>query len=110
MFTDEEILKLQDERQRLLVESELNRRAFSAAASQLGHVQTWVQAGARSLHLARPLLLTLAPILGYLLARRCRPVASPATSTPGLVGKGLLAWQLLRKLYFVWQFLQKRLR
>jgi hypothetical protein len=106
LFKSPEILKLRDEKQRLLVESELNRRAIIAELEQLANPRTWVQTGKQSLLKARSLFLLLAPLAGFLLARR-RPAAP---SVPGILSKGLIAWQILRKIYSVWQFLQSRMR
>lgn len=107
MLASAEILKLKEERQRLLTESELNRRALMAEFAQLASFRAWLPAGVTWLHKVRSILMVIAPFAGFLWARR-RPSASPSAS--GLVAKTLTAFQFLRKIYAAWQFIQSRLR
>jgi len=64
--------KLSLEKQALVLESGLNRLALQAEFQHLRSATGWLREATRGAHEAKPLLLVLAPIAGFLLARISR--------------------------------------
>ena len=72
MFGPKELDKLALEKQALVAESGLNRLVFQAELQNLRSATAWVSEAARWPRKAGPLLLVLAPLAGFLLARVSR--------------------------------------
>ena len=72
MLGRKELDKLSLEKQALLLESGLNRLALQAEMQNLRSSTAWLSEVTRVSKEAKPLLLVLAPIAGFLLARGSR--------------------------------------
>ena len=72
MFGREELDRLAREKQAILAESGLNRLALQAELQNLRSATAWVSTATRWPRKAGPLLLVLAPVAGFLLAKAFR--------------------------------------
>ena len=72
MFGRQELAALVQRRRALLAESDSNRQALRAEIQDLRHATAWVSEARRWPRKAGPLLLVLAPLAGFLLARGTR--------------------------------------
>jgi hypothetical protein len=98
----EELEKLAVEKQALLVESSLNRLALQAEFQNLRSASGWMKAAAGGAGRFTPLLLLLAPVAGFLLARGAR-------GSGWWPGRSLTALKWIVPLYGVWRgFLGRR--
>ena len=73
-----ELESLQVRKQELLAQSEANRRVLHAECENLRGAAESVGRGFSFLREARPALFLAAPVLGFLLARKWRPVGRVA--------------------------------
>ena len=96
MFGGRELDKLHLQKQALLLESGLNRFALQAEFRNLRSATTWVGGVAKASRGLTPLLLLLAPLAGFLLARRSRQSRS-WLSRVGAVAKWVIP------LYRLWK-------
>jgi hypothetical protein len=71
-----ELDKLCLQREALLLESSLNRAALQAEIGRLRSATTWVRDARSVSRELSPLLVLLAPVAGFLVARRIRRAAS----------------------------------
>ena len=85
MLGRKELAKLSLEKQALLLESGLNRLALQAEVQKLRAATAWVSEVTRVSQEAKPLLLILAPIAGFLLARGSRRSDSWCSRVAGAV-------------------------
>ena len=72
MLGRKELDKLSLEKQALLLESDLNRLALQAEVRDLRSATAWLSAATHASRGAKPLLLVLAPIAGFLLSKVSR--------------------------------------
>lgn len=96
MLGREELDKLAAEKQALLVESSLNRLALQAEFHNLSSATTWMKAATGGIGKVKPLLLMLAPVAGFLLARGSRPSGS-------WLIRAVSAIRWIASLYGLWQ-------
>ncbi|HOX55838.1 MAG TPA: hypothetical protein P5205_03840 [Candidatus Paceibacterota bacterium] len=96
MLGREELDKLAAQKQALLVESSLNRLAWQADFQHLRSATVWMKAASGGVGKASPLLLLLAPLAGFLLARRSRPSGS-------WLSRALATLRWIAPLYGVWK-------
>jgi hypothetical protein len=68
----QELEKLRLRKQALLLESDLNRLVLQAETRSLGSATSWVSEATRASRGVAPLLLALAPLASFLLAREPR--------------------------------------
>ena len=103
MLGREELERLAAEKQALLVESSLNRLALQAEFQNLRSASGWMKAAAGGAGRFTPLLLLLAPVAGFLLARRARGSGS-------WLGRSVTALKWIAPLYGVWRGFSGRRR
>ena len=103
MLGREELDKLAEEKQVLLVESSLNRVALQTELQSLRSASGWMRAASGGAGGLTPLLVVAAPVAGYLLGRRAGSSGSWLRRTATL-----LKW--IGPLYGLWRGLSGRLR
>ena len=103
MLGREELEKLAAEKQALLVESSLNRLALQAEFQNLRSTSGWMKTAAGGAGKFSPLLLLLAPVAGFLLARSVRGSRS-------WLGRSAAALKWIAPLYGLWRGLAGRRR
>ncbi len=92
-----ELEKLQVQKQALVLESSLNRLALQAEFEHLRSATTWMRTATSSAGKVTPLLLLLAPLAGFLLARGAsRPSGS-------WLSRAVSALRWVASLYGLWQ-------
>ena len=72
MFGRQELEQLRLQKQALVLESSLNRYALRAEYQELRRAAAWISNAARSPRQFTPLLVVLAPLAGFLVARSLR--------------------------------------
>ena len=96
MLGRKELDKLNLQKQALLLESSLNRAALQADIRSLRSATTWVREATSVSRELAPLLALLAPVAGFLLARRARRSAS-------WFGRVVTAVKWVGPLYGLWK-------
>lgn len=96
MFGREELIKLAAQKQALLVESSVNRLVLQAEVGKLHSAVAWVNQATRVPRTLAPLLLILAPLAGFVLARGFRRSSS-------WLDRGAKALKWLGPLYCLWK-------
>ena len=96
MFGREELDKLNVQKQALLLESSLNRLALQTEVQRLRSATAWAGEATRASRQFAPLLLLLAPLAGFLLARKGRRADS-------WLGRLMAAVKWIAPLYHLWK-------
>lgn len=96
MFGREELIKLAAQKQALLVESSVNRLVLQAEVGKLHSAVAWVNQATRVPRTLAPLLLILAPLAGFVLARGSRGSGS-------WLNQAAAALKWLGPLYGLWK-------
>jgi hypothetical protein len=96
VFGRKELDKLNLRKQALLAESSLNRAALQAEIRSLRAATSWVREATSVSRELSPLLVLLAPVVGFLVARRARRVAS-------WLGRVVTAVKWIGPLYGLWR-------
>jgi hypothetical protein len=96
VFRREKLNKLSLQKQALLLESSLNRAALQAEIRRLRSATAWVREAASVSRELTPWLTLLAPVAGFLVARRARRSAS-------WFGRVVTALKLAGPLYGLWK-------
>ena len=96
MFSRQELKRLELRRRELVVQSTLNRLAFVEAWQQLETAWRPVERVVSTVRSARPWLLAVAPLAGFIAARRFRRGGSILTKA-----LGVLRW--IQPLLAVWR-------
>jgi len=101
MFGREELASLDQQKQALLLQSGLNRAAFQVELQSLRSATAWVKEVTGASRKLTPVLLLLAPIGGFFLARGARRSASRLSRLMALA-----KWAL--PLYRLWKSISAR--
>src|SRR2546425_735718 len=89
MLGNPELVRLNSRKAALLAQSDALRRALLADCVQLRPVVSWVETGTAFIRRIKPLLVVIAPLLGFWVARK-RGLSS------GLTKKLSAGWRLWR--------------
>jgi hypothetical protein len=96
MDRGKEVESLRLRKQLLVLESNLNRAALQAEWGNVRAATAWVRSARQTFHQVRPWLVLLAPLAGYLTARR-------PNRPPGVLRRLVSAWRWIRALLGVWE-------
>ena len=96
MLGRKELDKLNLQKQALLLESSLNRAAFQAEIQRLRNATTWMRGASNISRELTPILALLAPVAGFLVARRVRRSAS-------WFGRIVTAAKMAAPIYGLWR-------
>lgn len=100
MFGNQELERLEARRQNLLVQSELHRRLLALDWASTRASAWWVEAGVDWVRRLRPLLLVVAPLVGFWFVRKARGDKPKAPSRLcERVALGLTIYQRARSLW-----------
>jgi hypothetical protein len=100
---------MSDEKRRLIQESERYRQAITGEVQRLKAATAWVPRTIGIMRAVSPLVALSAPVLGLFLRRKRKvePRVERDGKTPGMIGKALLAFELLRKAMPFWDSFQR---
>jgi hypothetical protein len=99
MSPSAQVKSWQERKSQLLLESEINRRVLTLEWSQLKSSLNWTQSVMRKLQSPSPAWLLLAPIAGFLLAKRFR-------TQKGWLGQVFFLWRIGRRILSIVQGLK----
>jgi hypothetical protein len=101
MVGAKQVKRLQLRKQALVLESALNRVALDAEWQKLQTATAWARSAGQRVQQFRPWLIWLAPVIGFLAARR-----SSRRPGPGLLSRLLGLVGLIRPLMEAWEGLK----
>jgi hypothetical protein len=101
MAADRTGTDLEDQKGQLIARSGHYRQALAEELQEVNHSMSWVPRAAHLAKTASPLLVMVAPVVGWLLLRR-KPKAvpaPPAARSSGLLGKAWRAIQVFQQVF-----------
>ena len=96
-----EVTPLEQRKRELLARSEFYRQSMAADLQNIRTATAWVPLGIKAARSIYPILMTAAPVLGFLFSRNRRG-AEKNSNGRGLFAKAFMGYRLFRKVKPVW--------
>ena len=96
-----EVTALEQRKRELLARSEFYRQSMGADLQNIRSATAWVPRGIKAARAIYPILMTAAPVLGFLFSRR-RHRAEKNSNGRGFFAKAFAGYRLFRKVKPVW--------
>ena len=96
-----EVTLLEQRKRELLARSDFYRQSMAADLQNIRSATSWVPVGIKAARAIYPILMTAAPVLGFLFSRKRRR-AEKNSNGRGLFAKAFAGYRLFRKVKPVW--------